>query len=133
MFSLVVQAAQALKDAAGTLHQLGNERRAKLANYFDNISKVLQQFVDMTREGKHSPGPCAELAQYAEAIRDVAAPTLPGDKIEALADQLAHVCQNWQKIAPTGAPGAQAYDAYLGELEAGAGAFRGLANVIRSK
>jgi hypothetical protein len=133
-FSAVIRAAQALKDAAaGSVQQLGNESRAKLAGFFDRISNVLQQFVDMTRGGKHSAGPCAELAQYAKGIRDVASPTLPTEKVEALAKQLAHLCENWQKIAPSGEPGAQAHEIYLTELEAGAGAFRGLANVMHAQ
>jgi hypothetical protein len=133
MFGLIIDAAKGLMDAGTALHQLGSERRARLATYFDNISKVLQDFVDMTRQGKQSAGPCAELAQYAEAIREVASPTLPGDRVEALAEQLAHVCRNWQQLAPTGEPGGHAYDAHLSELEAGAGAFRGLANVMRAR
>ena len=36
MISTVIEAAKALVGAAGTLQQLGNERRAKLASYFDN-------------------------------------------------------------------------------------------------
>jgi hypothetical protein len=133
MISTVIEAAKALVGAAGTLQMLGNERRAKLASYFDNISKVLQGFVDMTRQGEQSTGPCAELAEYAKAIRDVASPTLRADEVERLADELTNACENWQKLTPAGAPGTYSYDTYLNEIEKAAGHFRGLANVLRAK
>lgn len=132
MFGLVLEAAKALMGAGTTLKQLGNERREKLATYFDNISEVLQGFVDMSRQGKRSAGPCGALAQYAEDIRKVASPSLPEDKIEKLADQLAHVCRHWQQLVPAGEPGGHAYDAHLNELEAGAGAFRAHAAALRA-
>ncbi len=133
MISGVIEAAKALVSAAGTLQKLGNARRAKLASYFDNISKVLQGFVNMKRQGKQSPGPCAELAVYAKAIRDVASPTLGADEVERLAVELANACQNWEKLTPTEALDIHSYDAYLDQLEEAAGHFRGFANVLRAR
>ena len=132
MFELAIEAAKALASAAGTLIKLGNERRTKLASYFDNISNAMKKFVDSRRQGKESAGLCAELAQYAKAIRDVASPTLQPEEIERLVNELENACSNWKKLSLTDIPDNQLYDEYLDEIESAAGSFRGFANVLRT-
>jgi len=133
MFELVLKTASFLVNTAEILIDLGPKRRAKLATYFDNISNVMQTYVDKIRIGEEPPPLCAELTQYAKAIRDVSKRRLKPNQIESLVNELENACSNWRKLDRTDSPVNQSYKDVLNELDSAAASFRGFANVLRAK
>ncbi len=129
----VRDAAKALINAVGILKTLGDERRAKLAEYFDKICSVLDTFVQKKRNGEKTGGICKELAQYAESLREIASPTLSEEKLNSLTSGLSNACAAWDEMNLTEESDSQSFEEYLKELEDASGLFRGAANVLRAK
>jgi hypothetical protein len=126
MFELTIEAAKALISSAGMLNKLGKERRTNLATYFDEISKVMREYVDIIEGGGEPPPLCKKLAKLAKSIRDVAGHTLKSDEVE-------NACSNWRKLDRSDTPGNTSYKDCLNELLSTAGSFEGAAIVLRAK
>ena len=133
MFTSLIEAAKALIGAAGTLQKLGDDRRSKLASYFDAINVVLLGIVDRKLRKEKAHDLCAELGVYAGKIREVAATTLADDEITRLADELTRAEQSRAMMFMTELPNDKAYENYAEQLAEAAGVFRGLANTLRAK
>lgn len=133
MFELLIEAAKGLIGSAGLLNKLGKERRTNLATYFDEIGKVMREFVDIVESGKEPPPLCKKLKQLAKDIRVVAGRTLKSKEIDDLVDELKNACENWQKVARRDAHGNISYKDHLTELLSTAGSFEGAAIVLRAK
>jgi hypothetical protein len=133
MFSGLIEAAKALMGAAGTLQRLGDERRAKLASYFDAIAAALAGIVERRRRGEKARDLCSELRVYADGISEVAGTTLSESEVNRLVVELNRAQHSRTMMFIAQMPDDQFYEIYAGHIEEAAGSFRGLANTLRAK
>src|SRR5262245_15973947 len=133
MIQGLIDACKALITAAGTLQKLGDERRAKLASYFEAISKVLFTIIERKNKGEKSVDVCAELSVYAEKLQEVGQSTLSMAELDRLSQELETAQHSRAMLFFTEFPVQHSYNEYLDQLNEAAGMFRGLANTLRAK
>lgn len=134
MISGLIEAAKALISGATTLQKLGDDRRYKLASYFDEISKVLLTIVERKAKGEKSSDVCAELSVYSEKLSEIGRSTVSATELQRLADELQQAQHSRAMLFFTEVPGQDSYDdEYIEQLNEAAGVFRGLANTFRAK
>jgi hypothetical protein len=129
MFELAIKAASVLISSADLLDKLGKVRREKLATYFDEIAKVMRDYVETIDKGEDPPPLCQKLAVLAQNIRDVTAPVLESDKVDSLVNQLENACSNWKKLDRSN----KTDNDILKEILSTAGSFEAEAIVLRAK
>jgi hypothetical protein len=135
VISVIIDIVTTMAKAVGWAEQFDEKQRVKLADQFDRISTVLEEFREKRLLGQPAPGLCARLNEHAMKLREVASGTLPSPDIDRLVVELAGACEALQNLstADKGAPDHAAYNEYLDRLADGAGAFRGCADVLRTR
>jgi hypothetical protein len=129
MFEIAIEAVRALISSADLLDKLGKVRREKLAIYFDEIAKVMRDYIETIDKGQDPPPLCQKLAVLAQNIREVTAPLLGSDKVDSLVNQLENACSNWKKLDRSD----KADKDILKEIFSTAGSFEAEAIVLRAK
>jgi hypothetical protein len=132
MFSDVLNALKFLSSAVTGRRQLKDQDRQKFAGICDNISDVLQRFIDASQDRRQSIHLCAELSEYVRPIRDLASGKLASDEINRLATVLDNVCEAWSRERGAADAGLHSDERYLDQIVEAAGSFRGLANRLRA-
>ena len=132
MFSDVLDALRFLGSTFTGARQLGDKEQEKFAKICDDISNVLQRFIDASQDRRQSINLCAELREYVTPIRDLANGRLASDEINRLATALNGVCDAWSKLHNSAEAGLHSDKRDLDQLVAAAGTFRGLANRVRA-
>ena len=141
MFETLVNTSKALLDAADALSNIQQDRRARLADFFQEIGDVLIEIVEHKKNSQKSIDLCAELGIFAKALPDLAENCFPPDKIDNLSLALQQAQQARAMIYYSNHPNDvnnvnhvyNEYDKYIVQLEQAAGTFRGLAKVLRAQ
>lgn len=69
MFGAVVDAVRLLGSLITGARQLGDENRKKLAALCDQISNVMQRYIDASEDRRLSINLCAELEEYVVSLK----------------------------------------------------------------
>ena len=135
MFETLLNASKTLLDATSALSQVQQDRRARLADLFEEVGDVLSEIVERKKKNEKSIDLCAELGVFAKMLPQVAENCFPEDKVEDLATALQNAQQARAMIYYTKYPHNvdDEYDKYVIQLEQAAGTFRGLAKVLRAQ
>ena len=135
MFETLLNASKTLLDATAALSQVQQDRRARLADLFEEVGDVLSEIVERKRKNEKSIDLCAELGVFAKMLPEVAENCFPADKVEDLSNALQNAQQARAMIYYSKHPNNvnSRYDKYVIQLEQAAGTFRGLAKVLRAQ
>jgi len=133
MFELAIEAAKALVGSVDALNKLGNERREKLATYFDMTAEVMRDYATEIERGGEPPPLCKKLDKLAKNIRNLAENTLTSDEIDSLVNEFENACSNWSKLDNSSARDHKLDKNHLKDLLSTAGSFEGEAIVLRTK
>ena len=141
MFETLVNTSKALLDAVDALSDLQQDKRARLADLFQEIGDVLNEIINRKKHNKKSVDLCAELGVFARALPDLADNCFPPEKVDKLAHALLQAQQARAMIYYSSHPNDvndinhvyNEYDKYVVQLEQAAGTFRGLAKILRAQ
>ena len=141
MFETLVNTSKALLDAADALSNVQQDRRARLADLFEEVGDVLSEIINRKKHNKKSIDLCAELGVFAKALPDLAENCFPPEKVDNLSHALHQAQQARAMIYYSNHPDDvndvnhtyNEYDKYVVQLEQAAGTFRGLAKVLRAQ
>jgi hypothetical protein len=128
---MLLDAAKALVSAATSLQKLGEERRAKVAAYFDAISRVLSEIPERKRKNESFVDLCSELHVYADKLDKMASREVSPVELVNLVETL----QNAESVRGGLSLdiAEQTYGRHVSTLQEAAGLFRGLAVTLRAK
>ena len=135
MFETLLNASKTLLDATSALSQVQQDRRARLADLFEEVGDVLSEIVERKKKNEKSIDLCAELGVFAKMLPEVAENCFPEDKVDDLSKALHNAQQARAMIYYSKYPHNtnNEYDKYVIQLEQAAGTFRGLAKVLRAQ
>ena len=132
MISSLIDAAKALVSAATSLQKLGDERRTKIATYFDAISKVLSAIPERKLKDEPFVDLCGELHVYAEMLEKVASSAVSPVELlnlvktlQSAEDMRGMLSLEWAEYTYRDMP--------VATLQEAAGLFRGLAATLRAQ
>lgn len=132
IFSLILNVAKSLLDAAEFFRASSRQRREDMAVLFEEISACLTDVATEIRLGGVPHGRCAEMQQYARDLPDKTRKELGDDRAEELGGTLAdaynveQVAMELQRVED-----AADKEPYLATIEEAAGKFRALANLVK--
>ena len=129
MLETVIVIVNSLSGAYEWLLKLGDKRRDTLAAHCDSVAQILEDFAASSQDRRRSINLCAQLKQFVPPIRQAGEET-EDERVKELANELDRVCEVW---AAASQGGDTSHQAELYQVEAGAGAFRGLANALRNE
>jgi hypothetical protein len=132
MFELAIEAAKALVGSAEALNKLGNERREKLATYFDSTAQVMRTYVVAIENGEEPPPLCEKLSKLASKMRELTKSTLPSDEVDSLLNEFENACLNWKKLDFPNAGEHSTNKDLLRNILSTAGSFEGEAILLRA-
>ena len=117
-----------------TLSKAKREKRDRMATYFENISKCLEQASATLRSGEIPHGKCGEMLGYAENFSKTVEGVLSADQADFYTSRLigAHDIEKATMIGRQEFADARYSDQQIGKMEAAAGQFQALANSIRA-
>ena len=133
MFTAVLEALKLLGNALTGARKLRSDERERFAKMCENISSVLQGFIDAPRDRRKSLGLCAQLREFVVPLRTLASGTLPSDEINRLAQALDGVCDAWASFYGESEAGSHPEERELDQIVVAVGTFRGLAEVVRAQ
>ena len=132
MFSDLLEAAKALGSGITWMRQLREQDRKRFAQICEEISRVLHQYADASRQRQQAINLCAELREYVMPIRELASGALPAAEIDRVAGALNGVCDARDRLDHAGDAEAYTGAGDLDQIIEAAGTFRGLANRLRA-
>lgn len=129
----LLDAAKMLVSAVPSLLKLREARRAKVATYFDAISRVLSTIPERKRKNESFADLCSELHVYALRVDEIASRAVsPEDRVN-LIETLRNAENARSGISLSLETAENIYGMNLIMLEEAAGLFRGLAATLRAK
>ena len=125
---MLLDAAKALVSAATSLQKLGDERRAKVATYFDGISRVLSTIPERKRKNESFADLCSELHVYRNKLDEIASRAVAPKELVNLVDTLVSAENIRGHLSLSLKTSVDTYGGMeVSELQEAAGLFRGLA------
>src|SRR5438093_859212 len=128
---MLLDAAKALVSAATSLQKLGDERRAKVATYFDGISRVLSTIPERKRKNESFADLCSELHVYRNKLDEIASRAVAPKELVNLVDTLVSAENIRGHLSLSLKTSVDTYGGMeVSELQEAAGLFRGLAATL---
>jgi len=129
MITDILTIARTLFSLKGDLAKARRDRRDRIADYFDGISKTVGEVADSLKRREVPHGKCAEMAAYADMLPATVGDELGAEKAETLAKQLKDAHEVELLFSEVGGPDA---DNKIAQLEEASGWFRATATSIRA-
>jgi hypothetical protein len=133
MFETLLGIIPLTADAFQWLLRRSEKERENFASLCDRIAVVLETFVKASDDQRSSRNLCRELLVYVPEIEEIANPILEGNQLNEMAKALSEVCSAWSRHSASVGQEAYVSKSDLDEINAAAGHFRGLANLVRKK
>ena|ERR1051325_3662560 len=130
MITDIVNIARTLFGLKGDLEKARRDRRDRIADYFDAISRTVAEVAASLRQREVPHGKCAEMRTYADQLVETVGDEIGQQKAEPLAEQLkdAHEVE----LLLSEVYGATDAEEKLAQLEEASGLFKATATSIRA-
>ena len=114
----------------GALSRARRDRRDRIAEYFEQVSRCLTEVSGTLKKGEVPHGKCAEMQVYATQLADTISDQVNKDEAKRLGEQLesAHEVERLLYLLDSSPD----RDSELAKLDEAAGKFQGLATSIRA-
>lgn len=130
MIEEILSVAKALWGYKDLFDKAKREKRDRIANYFEQISRCLAETSTMLKDNQYPHGACGEMLGYADMLPETVGGIISKEKAQDLANQL-HSMHELEKLY------SQLHDApdkdeQLGRLLEASGILQALANSLRA-
>ena len=131
MFETLLGILPLVEDAYKWIVNRNEQEREKFASICERISNLLESFANASDNERKSRNLCEELRVYVPEIKKMAEGILEENQLNSMAEALDGVCDAWAKHSESLKQSSYESDSDLGEIDAAAGHFRALANLVQ--
>ncbi|PVX27559.1 MAG: hypothetical protein CW716_01690 [Candidatus Bathyarchaeum sp.] len=134
MIDEILNVAKELWSIRQTFNKAKQDKREKMATYFENISSCLEQASATLRGGEIPHGKCGQMLGYARMFPETVEGVISEEKAEEFTSKLieAHGIEHATKIGEKEFADAVYSDQQIGKIEEASGQFQALADSIRA-
>ncbi len=129
MIADILTIARTLFGFKADLAKTRRDRRDRIADYFESISKTVEEVAITLKQGQVPHGKCAEMGAYADMLPATVGDELGTQIAQTLATQLRDAHDVERLFSEVSGPDAQAK---IGQLEEASGLFKATATSIRA-